>query len=50
MGMGRTPERTSFETTLDDTFIADELLTTAVRSSRRSRRHRWSTRGSGRTR
>jgi len=32
MGMGgTTPERASFETTIDDTFIAEELLPTAVR-------------------
>lgn len=32
MGMGgTTPERATFETTIDDTFIAEELLPTAVR-------------------
>ena len=31
MGMGGAPERPSFETTTDETFIADELLPTAVR-------------------
>ena len=31
MGMGSGSERASFETAIDDTFIADELLPTAVR-------------------
>ena len=31
MGMGGTSERASFETTIDETFIAEELLPTAVR-------------------
>jgi sarcosine oxidase, subunit beta len=31
MGMGGTRERASFETAIDDAFIADELLPTALR-------------------